>query len=183
MIKIYIILIILFNINVCSGQQLPLNKQNDCKTSGFSELKLDNVSVKLLGSWVYNYSYYEDTCFFLTDLGDLSNNYSFKKADTSLIRSTLPKLYSFGYGKMLFGLVSYHDSKPFGVKSYVIANNNSLNFIRITHYVGNGPGKAYTYLLESINRDTLVISNERYYNLEGRKIASVRHVYMRQEKE
>ena len=60
----------------------------------------------------------ETTSGTLAAAGDLSKSYYLKKADTSLIRSTLPKLYSFGYGKTLFGLVCYHENMPFGDKSY-----------------------------------------------------------------
>ena len=181
--KLLTLLKFLFGMNVCFGQ-LHLIDENSCQTNDFDTLDWENISTRLLGDWVYSYSYYEDSCFYLSELKVLSKSYSFKIGDTSIIRSTLPKLFNFGYGKPLFGLESSHEAAPFGDKSYPIANSSlenakKLNFLFITHYVGNGPGKAYTYRLNSVSNDTLVISNRVYYNLGERKVAGVMHVYFK----
>ena len=56
--------------------------------------------------------------------------------------------------------------------------------VHVTHYIeGNGVGKGYSYFLESINSDTLVLFNERYYDLEEIKITGVRHVYIKQKEQ
>lgn len=180
MIKNLFIILFLVLSSFCFGQTLPLKNGKECKTTGYVELEFDNITKKILGNWVYSYSYFEDSCFYISNLGDLSNNYSFNLFDTNTIRFNLPKLYSFGTGKLLFGLVSFHEDKPFGKKTYPLVNNYEINFLRITHYVGNSLGKAYSYFLESIDSNNLVLYNERYYELNGKKKTGVRHVYLKQ---
>ena len=180
------LLIILFYLNIgnCSDSLL-VNSENSCQTTNFDTLELRVLGEMLLGNWHYEYSFYKDSCFPISDLGDLSSKYRFEKSDTNLIKSEFPKLYSFGRNKLLFGLISTHEDKQGEKKTYPMVNSvgtiDNQTCASVTHYImGNGVGKSDTYYLESVNSDTLVIRNMRYYDIGNRKLAGVNHVYLKQ---
>lgn len=176
-----ILMVLLLALVECSGQSLK-QVDNTCQRDGFEKLNIKELDNLLLGKWEYKYSYLHDTCFHLDDLGDLSVSYFFKNADIEVMKSKYPKLYSFGEGKPLFGLICSHDKKPFGETTYPLVNTaaKDSSMVRVTHYVkGNGVGKGYSYFLESVDREKLVLRNERSYNLGTRKVTGVRHVYVK----
>jgi hypothetical protein len=164
-----------------------LSAQNDttkCKTDTFEKVVPEQLPSKLIGKWIYSYSYYEDTCFSLPNLRDLSRTYTFKMEDTSMVKKNLPKFYAFAKKNVLFGLISYHEKAPWGKASsrpLVSTYDKSIAVYQITHYVGNGPGKTYNYFLESVNADTLVIRNPIYYHIGTKDVSTVRHVYSKQQ--
>ena len=168
----------------CSNAQL-LSEKQVCKTDKVESLKLETINEDLLGDWDYEYSYYDDTCFVLDTLGDLSFHYQFKKKNKEEIKKESPKIYSFGEGKYLFGLISYHDSKPFGNMSYPISimekTYKSQTYIKVCHYTGYGSvlNKGYNYTIKSVYLDTLVLINERYYNINGLNKSGINHVYLK----
>lgn len=170
-------LLVLTNCSV----RLP-SSHNACKTSGFPKLNLEIIDEIILGEWEYLYSYKEDTCFVIIDLGDLSKIYDFKKTDGSKIKGNYPNLYQFGNDKLLFGIISKHTIKPFGETSYPLINQISKDssLVRVTHYLPeNGTGKGYSYFIESISNDTLVIFNERRYKIGEKRMTGVRHIYLK----
>lgn len=178
-----VLIILLFAVIDCSGQSIE-QMNNTCKTDGFEKLDVIKLDSLLLGKWEYKYSYVDDTCFHIANLGDLSVSYSFDKADIEVMKSKYPKLYSFGEDKLLFGLMCSNDKKPFGKITYPIINTvaKDSNMVRITHYVeGNGVGKGYSYFLESVEQENLVLRNERSYSLGMNRVKGVRHVYVKQE--
>lgn len=180
-----ILMIFLLALVDCSGQSLE-QASNVCKTDDFGKLNVQKLDSLLLGNWEYQYSFVGDTCFYIANLGDLSVRYSFEKMDIEEIKSKYPKLYSFGNNKLLFGLICSHDKNPFGETTYPLVDGvaKDSSMVHVTHYIeGNGVGKGYSYFLESINSDTLVLFNERYYDLEEIKITGVRHVYIKQKEQ
>ena len=182
MIKILLAFFLIVSLN--HSGQLFGQVSDTCKTRDFEKINVKNVESLLLGKWKYSYSYIDDTCFHIADLGDqLSVNFSFEKADIKMMKLKYPRLYSHRKDRLLSGLVCYTERKtPRGTTypiAVVIAKDGS--FIKIVHHVqGNGVGKAYSYYLRSIEQEKLVVTNETYYSLGLKQVAGVRHVYIRQ---
>lgn len=153
-----------------------------CKTNGFDSLDVGHVKMQLLGSWEYSYSFYKDSCFVLDKPIQLSHTYQFKMMDTLNMQKKMPWLYKFTKGKLLFGMVSFHESKSYGVKSYPTSGaqtNKKTGTLHIIHYVGDGPGKGYMYFLHSVDAENMILSDDVYYKTGTKKIAHVKHVYRR----
>lgn len=158
-------------------------KENkDCSSTHVLKIPLKNLNDELLGMWNYHYSYKNDTCFQIAKLGDLSRRFEFKPTNEDSMQMTYPKLYSFAKDKTLFGLISTHEKVSSSDCSYPLVNyiSKDSTFARITHYVcGNRIGKSYSYHLRSLSNDTLIISNQRNYNIDAKKMSGVRHIYFR----
>ena len=176
-----VLIILLFALAECLGQSLK-QPEKTCEIDGFEKLKVKELGKLLLGQWEYEYSYIDDSCFHIDNLGDLSTSYFFKKSNVGAIKFKYPKLYSFGKDKLLFGLICSHNKNPFGARTYPLVNTiaKDSSIVRITHYVeGNGVGKGYSYFLESVGQEKLVLRNERSYSLGAKRGIGIRHVYMK----
>lgn len=169
----------------CSNQAIKQTK-SECKTIHNMKLSIETLKKDLIGEWNYNYSYKNDTCFQISKLGDLSRTFEFQTTNIDLIQTNYPKMYSFAKDKLLFGLLSYHEDKPFGNNSsYPLLNTISRDrtFVRITHYLGvDGVAKNYSYFIESVSNDTLILFNERNYHIGTNRISGIRHVYLKNSK-
>jgi len=143
----------------------------------------ERLKEDLIGSWTYVSSETEDSSFVIEKLGDLSRFYRFEDGHAAHISSKYPKLAAFGKDKLLFGLRSQHEARPFGEYSYPLVNliSKDGSRARVTHYQpGNGVGKTYGYFITEVSADTLRIVNERYYTVGDASVAGVCHVYVRE---
>ena len=168
----------------CTGHSLAQANNTVCETDGFEQLSVKDLDSLLLGEWEYKYSFMNDTCFHIENLGDIPRSFSFEKASITVLKSEYPKLYSFGQGRLLFGLTCSHEKKPFGETTYPIVDTvaRDSTMVRVTHYVeGNGVGKGYSYFLESVDQEQLVLRNERQYHVGAKEVTGLRHVYVRKQ--
>jgi len=131
------LMILLLALVECSGQSLKQVKNSACEIDDFENLNVKELDKLLLGEWEYKYSYVNDTCFHIDNLGDVPVSCSFKKSNIEVIKSEYPKLYSFGKDKLLFGLTCSHEKKPFGATTYPLVNTiaKDSSMARVTHYV------------------------------------------------
>lgn len=176
----YTILIFLLIIG-CNNQLSK--KVKDCNPTVELQLPINSLKNDLLGVWNYRYSYKNDTCFQISQLGDLPRKFEFAISNKDSMKITYLMLYNFAKEKLLFGLISFHEEKPFGNSSYPLVNTISKDssLIRITHYVeGSSLGKGYSYFMTSLSKDTLVLKNERNYHVDEKKITGVEHVYTKE---
>ncbi len=175
------LIVILLSLITFSIDGIRVTKK--CQTSDFSKINVKSLDSLLIGTWRYNYSFVNDTCFHIPILGDLPQMLSFEKGDEGLLKKEYPRLYEFGKNKLLNDLISSHDAKPFGSESYPLVNGISTDssVIKITHYLKeNGLAKGYSYYIEGMDTSALVVKNERTYTINGVKKNGVKHVYTRE---
>lgn len=139
----------------------------------------DSINIRnvLNENWQYKSSYNKDTICVFNTLGDLPLKIFYYECKIS--NSSVKFLRKY---KEFNNICSIHDSKPFGNKSYpVIVDKLKTSMgekIRIQHYATSGLniGKGYYYYILKASKDSLVLANERYYNV-GNKAMLFNHVY------
>jgi hypothetical protein len=164
-------------------QSLKNQAGSSASDSENSPIDLEKLGAELLGRWNYQFSSDGDKRFVIDDLGDLSRFYQFQSTNTDLIASEYPKFFQFAREKPLFGLESLHDSHHYGAVSYplVLGTNHDSTQVAVGHFEpGDGIGITYSYFITHISKDTLVLVNERVYELGGRSFSGLGHVYLRE---
>jgi hypothetical protein len=179
--KIFPFLLILIGFACKSSGPIPpkLKQVNPSKVAIPSQ---EELPLMLLGRWEYQGSYLKDRIVVLEELGDLSRFYQFEPADTAEIVRLYPVYHRFASGKTLYGLQCQHESRPFGEITHPLVNSwtKDSSKVRIAHYEpGNGVGATYSYFIAGLNQDSLVIVNERRYDIDGKQYAGIRHFYKR----
>ncbi len=175
-------LIILYALALVACQSIKQKPVDSCKTEFIAKLDIKHLHTQLIGDWDYAYSFIDDTCFSISDLGDLPSLLKFHQSDRHLLEEKFPRLVEFGTGKTLFGLRCEHEQTARFPYTYPIVNRiakDSSN-AKITHYAPeNGTGNTYSYFLEYLHSKKLVIRNERYYQIGEKRRAGVQHVFIK----
>lgn len=170
---------------ICGSSCFVLSSQggSDLPSPEIGAIDLIGLDEKLTGRWTYQVSFHGKAEAVFDDLGDLSEFYTFEATDTDLIANDYPRFYEFAKDKMLFGLESHHDSQHRETISFplVIGYHQDSTLLEIGHFErGDGIGMTYHYFIATLSRDTLILVNERVYEIGEQSVSGVSHVYTRE---
>lgn len=139
----------------------------------------------LENEWIYSSSFNNDnSVIVLNKLGDLPLKIGYYKSKETINVSKKNPIYLMWKKNEIKNIYSLHDEKPFGNRTYPILLNritkNGSEKLKIQHYIidKNKFGKGYAYSICKIKNDTLILENERLYDVKGVK-SLLRHVYIK----
>lgn len=140
---------------------------------------LDSLSQKLLGKWEYQYSVLNDSSFVVTN-EDLVREYSFSKNTQSTIRNEVESYRS----TRLFFELRCTVLLNGGAFDFFPASENGRDDIQLPvemtlYYDRSGILKHEWFNIEELNKNILILTDERFYSVGTREVSGARHIYQK----
>lgn len=191
-VKMYVKILSLLIIFIfsCNSSRNSSIKRSICMERIEEEVDLGRLKSVLISSeWEYEYSFVSDTCFELTDFSflDFPERVKFESCnDKEEIKKFNERLFKSRQTNVFFNIKAMilegdEESITFPITTYRGKQDTILPNIKVYHQVlpRHRVIKKYNYYIDYLSADSLIIKDEKVFDIKHSEISGVRHYFKR----